>query len=422
MTAESGAPSAPAPGVMRVVRVSPHRSEGESIPLIMWTVVLALLPAFAVGLYVFGWRAAYVTVLSAASCVGWEALIQKLRGVRVTVADGSAVVSGVLLAFVLPASVSWYVPVVGAFVAMGIAKQAFGGLGANFFNPALVARVFLQFAFPSQVNMPEWPIVAPQVTGLARLAKSVAPGSPDAVTSATPLAVLKANPGAAWEAIPGSQPFGPPLAWLLPAGAAWAVFALLVAFAAAGIYLEATRGKRLAAVAGVGALLLFGVVPTGDISFGLVPGCIGETSAWALLLGGLALVYYRCINWRLPLAYIVTVAVLASVLPTRAGDGSLVVGFSFERTLVHVFGGGLFLGAFFMITDMVTSPLTSKGQVAFGVIAGVMAALIRLYAGYPEGVCYSILLANATRPLVDRLTMPTVFGSRRRAAPARPAG
>jgi len=391
------------------VTVSPHRRDGDTVPLIMWTVALALFPAFAVGLYVFGWRAGYVTALSVIFCVATEAIIQKLRGLRVTVSDGSAVVTGLLLAFVLPATVSWYVPLVGAIVAIGVGKQAFGGLGANFFNPALLGRAFLQFAFPTQVSMAKWPIVA-GVTGYGRLACDVA-GSVDAVTRATPMALLQGKPGVPWSSIVDGSPFGPPMVWLLPGAIAWVLFAVLVIGAVVGVYVSVRTEGRLAAVVGIGALLLFGVMPTGDISFGMIPGCIGETSAWALLLGGLALVYYRLINWRLPAAYLVTVGVLAAFLPMKTAGGEWVA-LQWGRVMTHVLAGGLFLGAFFMITDMVTSPLTSKGQVAFGILAGVMVALIRIYGGYPEGVCYSILIANAARPLIDKYTRPVVFGRR----------
>jgi electron transport complex protein RnfD len=215
----------------------------------------------------------------------------------------------------------------------------------------------------------------------------------------------------------GASPFGPPLVWLLPTGAAAAVFSLLVLAAVVGILLAVTRRWRLPAVAGVGALLLLGAVPTGNVAFGRIPGCIGETSAWALLLGGLSLVYYRCIRWELPAAYMATVALLVLVLPVRTDAGwvgGLASPFMGERLLVQVFGGGLFLGAFFMITDMVTSPLSVRGQVVYGILAGVLVALIRLYAGYPEGVCYSILLANAARPLIDRYTVPRIFGARKK--------
>ncbi|MHC4506531.1 MAG: RnfABCDGE type electron transport complex subunit D [Planctomycetota bacterium] len=420
----------------RLVTVSPHRREGESVPLVMWTVVLALLPAGAVAVYIFGWRALYVTALAAASCVVTEAIVQKLRGVRITVGDGSAAVTGVLLAFVLPPSVAWYVPVVGGVVAIGLAKQAFGGLGANFFNPALVARAFLQFAFPTQVSLGKWPMLVEGVRGFGSIAHDCgfdavtgATGM-DAVAGATPLALLAENPGMPWSEIDGPYAlFGAPIVWLLPTAAAVALFALLVIGAGIGIYLAITRRAwwaRLAAVGGVGAVLLLGMVPTGEISFGRIPGCIGETGAWALLLGGLALVYYRCVNWELPAAYIATLAVLVLVLPvsvTTTVDGvektALVTGFAAPgRVLVHVFAGGLFLGAFFMITDMVTSPITVRGQVIFGVLAGVLVAVIRVYGAYPEGVCYSILLANAARPLIDKYTVPRVFGARRAVAKA----
>ena len=417
---------------MRLVTVSPHRREGESVPLVMWTVVLALLPAGAVAVYVFGWRALYVTALAVASCVATEAIIQKLRGVRITIGDGSAAVTGVLLAFVLPPSVPWYVPVVGGVVAIGLAKQAFGGLGANFFNPALVARAFLQFAFPTHVSLGKWPMLVEGVRGFGSIARDcgfdavTGATAVDAVAGATPLALLAQNPGVPWSEMDGPYSLvGAPALWVLfPKVAAWALLALLVIGAGIGIYLAATRRAwwaRLAAVGGVGAVLLLGMVPTGEISFGRIPGCIGETGAWALLLGGLALVYYRCVNWELPVAYIATLALLVLVLPvsvtTMVQDvekTALVTGFAAPgNVLVHVFAGGLFLGAFFMITDMVTSPITVRGQVIFGVLAGVLVAVIRVYGAYPEGVCYSILLANAARPLIDRYTVPRVFGARR---------
>jgi len=403
------ADNAPGP---RVVNVSPHRREGESVPLVMWTVVAWLVPAGLVGLWVFGWRAAWVTTLAVMSCVATEAVVQRLRGVRITVGDGSAVITGVLLAFVLPASVSWYVPVIGGVVAIGIAKQAFGGLGANFFNPALIARAFLQFAFAQQVSLSKWPIIRSAIGGLARFGSDV---TTDAVTSATPLALLKSNPGAAWSQIKGASAFAPPIVWMLPTAVAILAFILLVVVALGGVvYLAANAGRksRLWAVAGVGALLLLGVLPTGNVSMGNIAGCIGETSAWALVIGGLALIYFRCIRWELPAAYIATVAVLVMVLPVST-DGGLVTGFAApERVLVHVFGGGLMLGAFFMITDMVTSPMTVRGQIIFAIVAGVLVATIRLYGGFPEGVCYSILLANAARPLIDKYTRPRVFGAR----------
>ncbi len=416
--------------------VNPHRREGESVPLVMWTVVLALLPAGAVGAYVFGWRALHVTALAVVSCVATELAIQlfrraacvRLHGrptstcrVRVTVMDGSAAVTGVLLAFVLPPTVPWYVPVVGGVVAIGLAKQAFGGLGANFFNPALVARAFLQFAFPTQVSLGAWRMVAPSVRGLARIGvDAIAGATPvDVVAGATPLKLLGDNPGVAWSEITSGVPasgFGAPLAWLLPTTAAVAVTALLVLAGGIGIFLvlkrKGNRKGRLLAVAGVGALLALCVIPTGDVSFGRLPGCIGETSAFAILLGGLALVYYRCIRWELPAAYIATLAALVLVLPVTAAGGEFVWGFEVPaNVLVHLFSGGLFLGAFFMITDMVTSPITVRGQIVFGILAGVLVAVIRLYAGFPEGVCFSILLANAARPLIDKYTVPRVFGA-----------
>jgi len=346
-----------------VVSSSPHLRAPDSIGQIMWTVVLALLPAFCAAVYVFGIDAARVTLLAVAAAVATEAACQALRRERVTVSDGSAVVTGVLLAFVLPADVSWYVPVVGSIVAIAVAKQAFGGLGCNFFNPALIGRAFLQFAFADQVTLAKWRFLP------AHAFSDLLGSGVDAVSQATPLAVLKGAPG--------------------PAG------------------LDA----------------LYRQYGLGDLVLGNVPGSIGEVSAFALLLGGLILVANRCINWRLPAAMIATVAISVLLLPVREGGaftggfvsilhgGALAQG---KLALYHLFAGGLFLGAFFMATDMVTSPITARGQIVFGVGAGLLVALIRLYGGYPEGVCYAILLMNAARPLIDRYTRPRVFGTKRR--------
>lgn len=393
------------------VKVSPHLREGESVPLIMWTVVIALAPAGLAGVYAFGWRAALVMIECFAFCIVVQVICLKMRGAKGARPDGSAAVTGLLLAFILPPTVRWYVPLVGAVVAIGLAKEAFGGLGANFFNPALVARAFLQFAFPSQLSLPKWPVLKADILGAGRIISDIT--GPDAVTRATPLAVLQRNAGAGWAAVAPDYAFGAPLVRHLGLVAGALVFIVLLGLAAAGVWLWARRGKRLFGVLTVGAFLLFGLLPTGPVALGSIPGCIGETSAWALLAGGLALVYWRCIRWQLPVAYILTALLFVLILPVRSGGGELVWTASGGggAVLAHVFGGGLFLGAFFMITDMVTSPLTVKGQIAFGALAGVLVALIRLYAGYPEGVCYSILLANAARPLIDRYIAPRAFGS-----------
>ncbi len=337
-----------------IVGPAPHIGAQDTIPRIMWSVVISLLPALAVGALNFGWYAMLVTALSIATAVATEALIQKLRNVAVTVADGSAVVTGLLLAMCLPPDVPLYVPVIGSAFAIGIAKHAFGGLGCNIWNPALAARAFLLAAYSGAIVMTKWPILKSSFAG------SII--GPDAITRATPCAVLKSAP-----------------------------------------------------------LSFFQQYSLSDLFFGRIPGSIGETSALALLIGAAYLIIKKYINWRLPIAYILTVMLLAVLLPVSDGQGGTIavwlggsgvtIDALFMRALAHAFSGGLMLGAFFMATDMVTSPLTSKGQVIFGAGCGVLVAVIRLYGGYPEGVCYSILIMNTAVWLIDKLTVPKYFGA-----------
>ncbi len=313
---------------------SPHVFEGDSTAKIMWRVVGALVPATAWGIYAFGWRAAWVVGLAVAASVALEAGAQRLRGRPVTVADGSAALTGLLLALNLPATSPWWLVVLGAAVAILLGKQVFGGLGQNPFNPALVARVFLLVSFPAQ--MTTWAV----------------PGGvlADAVTGATPL-------GAAKTAV-------------------------------------ATHGALGDALQGV---------PWWKLAVGLQPGCIGEVSAAALLLGAVYLLWKRVIPWDIPVAFVGTVVSLTGAAWEMAPDQVL-------SPAVHLVTGGLVLGAFFMATDMVTSPLTRRGRWVFGIGCGVITAVIRLWGGYPEGVSFAILLMNACVPLIDRFTRPRKFG------------
>ncbi len=390
--APQGAPSAPpapqAPAARLpekwLVGSSPHARSGETVSQIMWTVALALLPTCAAGVVVFGWYAGLIIVLAASSAVVAEGIVQKALGRKVSVSDGSAAVTGVLLACCLPPNVKWYVPVVGSFVAIFIGKQLFGGLGRNYFNPALIGRAFLQFAFPTQLMMPQWPIVTrgsvfESLTGDIFKVASGTPGGADAVSLATPLAVID----------PGTR--------ALPADA-----------------------SPLAAL-GKGMGLDHGADVLRDLFLGNVPGCIGEVSKLAIILGGLILLFNRYINWRLPVAYVGAALVAVLVLPVKdfAGHWTGIYAadvywpYIGQTLLVHLLSGGLLLGAVFMITDMVTRPTTVKGQVIYGIAAGVIVAMIRLYGGYPEGVCYSILLVNAARLVVEKYSMPRVFGTKR---------
>jgi len=342
------------------VSTSPHLRSPESIPRIMWQVVAALIPAGFWAVYAFGAGALRVIALSVVAAVAAEALLQRLRGGKVTVSDGSAFLTGLLLAYCLPAYTTaasaaggegvaplpWFVPVVGAVVAIAIAKQAFGGLGGNIWNPALVGRAFVQVAWPSHVSLTQWP----------------SPRGVDAVTQATPLTALK--------------------------------------------------GALATGSAQVGGLVTWRGV--GDLFLGKVAGSLGEVSALLLLLGGAYLIARGYVDWRLPLSYLAVVfvgALLYGALRYHVPQGDLP-----RLGLYHLFAGGVMLGAFFMATDMVTTPLTRRGQVIFGLGCGVLTVLIRFARGYPEGVCYSILLMNTATPLIDRHTRPRVFGSRTRKA------
>ena len=316
-----------------IVSASPHIRDKDSIPRIMWTVVVSLAPAVIAGTYFFGPRVLLLVLISTVTAVATEAIIQKLIHRKVTVSDGSAVVTGMLLAMVISPGVPLWLPVIGAFCSIAIAKSLFGGLGYNIFNPALIGRAILLASFP--VAMTTWPLPA-------------ALRSVDSVTGATTLAMVK------------------------------------------------TMAKE-------GSLDLARLPSLWNLFVGRIGGSAGETSALALLIGAAILLARGIIAWHIPISYIGTVAAIVG-LSRLFGDQN------FAMIPVHIFAGGLMLGAFFMATDMVTSPLTKKGGVIFGIGAGVITCVIRLKGGYPEGVCYSILLMNAFTPLIDRYVRPHRFG------------
>ncbi len=315
------------------VSLSPHEKGGFTTNRIMWLVCAALIPSFISALYNFGIRALVVVAASLVFCVGIEYLIQKfLLKTKVTVCDGSAAVTGLLLAFNMPSSIPLWQLFIGALVAIGIAKMAFGGLGKNPFNPALVGRAFLLISFP--VSMTTWP-----KPGETRLVWNVV----DAMTAATPLGNIKLH---AFNQLP----------------AYW------------------------------------------DLFIGTVGGSLGETSALAILLGGLFLIYKKIISWHIPFFFIATIFVFT-------GIAWLVNPEAFVNPLYHILGGGVMLGAFFMLTDMVTSPMNPKGQIIFAVGAGIICSCIRLWGAYPEGCMFSILIMNAFVPLIDKYIKPKRFGS-----------
>lgn len=313
---------------------APHIRTEDSVRSIMLDVLLALAPAVAVASFFFGWYALFLCLFGATLGELIEWLIMKvLRKQKEFSFDLSAAVTGLLLAMNLPPTAPWWLLLIGLLVALGVAKHAFGGIGQNIFNPALVGRVFLLISFPTLMTRWTSPV------------RSFGRASWDAMTSATALGVLK-NTGFS-EAI-----------------------------------------KRFSYT---------------DLFFGNVAGCIGETSAFALLLGFLYLMYRKRVNPIIPATYIGTVFGFASIM-------YLVNAGKFGTPLFHILSGGLFLGALFMATDMVTSPMTLKGQAVFGVGCGVVTMIIRLFAGYPEGVSLAILLMNALVPLIDRIFKPKIFG------------
>ncbi len=347
----------------------PHMRGEETTPRIMWSVAAALVPAAVFSGTVVGWRAYMHIALAVATAVGVEALIRRLRSKRMTVGDGSAVVTGLLVAFCLPAQARWFVPVVASAVAIGIAKEAFGGLGCNIWNPALVGRAFVHVSFPTDMNPSAYPVLTgDHFTGDVGTAVGGLAEGVDAVSGASPLVHLKAMSNATVDAPPGELPD------------LW------------------------------------------EMAVGTVGGSLGETSALLLALGVVYLLYKGWVRWQVPLAYIATVAVGALALPVAAHTGQaeavyrpVLFGNADAAPFVayHLLGGGLMLGALYMATDMVTSPITSKGLWIFGIGCGVLTIVIRLYGGYPEGVCYAILLMNTVVPLIDRWTQPRIFGHER---------
>ncbi|MBW7996753.1 MAG: RnfABCDGE type electron transport complex subunit D [Candidatus Glassbacteria bacterium] len=340
------------------VSSSPHIYTAESIPRIMVAVVLSLVPAAAGAVYFFGLHAAMLIALAAGSAVGVEALCQKVRGVPVKINDFSAAVTGVLLAFNLPANVPWWMAIVGSAFAIVVVKELFGGLGYNIWNPALAARAFLLASWPtSMISSTDFP--APRDGTLSGLQL-------DSISQSTPLQFIK-------------NVISPLLD--KPEEATRA-------------QLEAVRGA-LEQMQGLDYVL--------SLFWGRVGGVIGETSVALLLIGAIYLLIRGYIDWRVPLGYIGSVAVLAWVF---AGPEGYFTG----NAAVHVFSGGLILGAFFMATDMVTTPVTRKGKWIFALGCGVLTMLIRIKGGYPEGVSYAILLMNTATPLIDSYTRPKIYG------------
>jgi len=347
---------------------SPHVRSTLSVPMIMKAVLLALLPAFIASVVFFGISAVLLTAVCVASAAGAEYLANKVMKRPQTISDCSAVITGVLVAFNVSPSLPLWMGALGSIFAIVVAKMVFGGLGCNFINPALAGRAFLMASYPA-------PMTSFKATNFGSINGLSASSSTSALTggaaSATSGATSTAS--AAVDAISSATPLE------------------AIKFAAAeGSYSVSQFAGALK-----------------DLFLGNVGGCIGETSAVALLAGGIFLMAIRAIDFRIPLFYILTVFVL---FWAANGTSTYFTADSLITPTFHILGGGLFLGAFFMATDPVTSPITPNGRIIFAVGCGVLTFVIRKFGGYPEGVSFSILLMNLVVPLIDRCTRPTIYG------------
>lgn len=315
------------PDKMLILNSSPHLHTTKSVKSIMWSVIIALLPAMTMAIYYFGLPAVWMITTCVVAAVGTEIVMNFMKGEKISIIDGSAVITGILLALTLPPTFRLTSAALGVIVAISLGKHIFGGLGHNIFNPALLGRAFLQASFP--VAMTTWSNpITPKFSAI------------DAVSTATPLGAFKFEK-------------------------------------------------------------LF--TNYSDLLIGNIGGSFGETSAIAILIGGIFLLILKNADWRIPVSILLTVTIFSSIFwfmnPAQYPD-----------PLFHILSGGLLFGAFFMATDMVTSPLTTKGSWIFGIGIGVLVVIIRLFGGLPEGVMYSILLMNGVTPLINRYTRPRVFG------------
>ena len=318
-----------------IVSLSPHVHSGDSISRNMYLVIIALVPALLCSFLAFGIGAIITTAISVASCVFFEWAINKfcMKNKNCTVCDGSAILTGLLLAFNLPSNIAPWIIVIGAFFAIGVVKMTFGGLGCNLFNPAWAGRAFLLISFP--VAMTTWPVPG---QGFGTYV--------DATTGATPLALMQ----------------------------------------------EMFKSGDLTKLP-----------EEEDMLLGNTGGCLGEVCALAILLGGIFLLWKKVITWHIPVSIICTVFVISGLL-------WIINPVIFSNPVAEILSGGLMLGAVFMATDYVTSPMSAKGQLVFGVAIGFLTIIIRIFGAYPEGMSFAILIMNAFVPLINSKFKPTRFG------------
>lgn len=314
-----------------IISPAPHIHSGDSVSKNMVGVIIAMVPALLASLYFFGLGALIVTVTAIVACMLFEFLIQKfILKEETSLSDGSAAVTGLLLAFNLPSNLPIWIILIGALVAIGVGKMSFGGLGNNPFNPALVGRVFLLISFP--VQMTSWPVVDPLTMQYT-----------DAQTAATVLSMIKMG------------------------------------------------GQELPSLV--------------DMFIGKMSGSIGEVSAVALLIGLVYMLWKKIITWHIPVSILLTVAVFAGILHWVNPE-------TYASPLVHLLSGGLMLGAVFMATDYVTSPMNPKGMLIYGVGIGALTVVIRSWGAYPEGVSFAILIMNGFTPLINYYVKPKRFGEK----------
>ncbi len=305
-------------GKLLNVSSSPHARSNVLTKNLMWDVAIAMVPATVFGVYQFGIKALLILAVTVASCVLSEYVYESLLGKPVTISDGSAVVTGMILGLNMPPEIPLWIPFLGGIFAIVVVKQLYGGLGQNFMNPALAARCFLLISFANQMNA----------------------FTLDGVSGSTPLAVLKSG----------------------------------------------------------------GDVDVAAMFVGRIPGTIGEVSVIALLIGAAYMLVKKVITIRIPAAYLITFTVFVLIFGVMLG------GHDMSYVLAQLCGGGLIFGAFFMATDYVTSPITPRGQIVFGVLLGILTGLFRLFGGSPEGVSYAIIISNLFVPLIEKVTLPTAFG------------
>ncbi len=321
------------------ISASPHVHGDNSTKKIMWGVVYAMIPALLVSVYYFGLDALRVVFIAVAASVFFEWLIQKylIKGAN-TIMDGSAIITGILLAFNVPSNLPWWIIILGALVAIGMGKMSYGGLGKNPFNPALVGRVFMLISFP--VQMTSWPKAQPIIDGIT-----------DAVTGPTALGIMKEGLDA-----------GKTVSELMP---------------------EIPSNMQLL--------------------IGNMGGSMGEVSAIAIILGGLYMCWKKIITWEIPISILLTVFVFSKIFCFIDPE-------HYVSPIFHLLTGGMLLGAIFMATDMVSSPMTRYGQLVYGVGIGLLTIIIRVWGAYPEGMSFAILIMNSTVPLLNNSFKPTRFG------------